>query len=349
MQWLWLLSLVVATALASATCTVTVKRISNQPIFNPNESVFDYNYNAAYLPKAKGGSNGNAGLLVRCQDRVNASNPYNVQPSRIAFASSLKDTPEQSIFGSISEHNVLLQPASNEDALGVEDPRVIYREKDGTYYLLYSCVHGEQGGIYARLCLATANSDPTNAEGWTRHGLVFPEIAWSKSGALLVRDDVFDEDHPHILIWGDSNLTLATSMNLRNFTNLIHGFLTPRQSPHFDTSLVEAGPMPLRLSNGHYLFLYNSARSGYPSPKPGYNLQYNVGFLILNGDDPTIIEQRSDTPILSPELPWEVEGLTPNVVFVEGWYPIPGEVDKFMIYYGAADTVIGAAVVSVDC
>jgi hypothetical protein len=41
--------------------------------------------------------------------------------------------------------------------------------------------------------------------------------------------------------------------------------------------------MPLPLSDGNYLFLYNSARSGYPSNKPGYDLQYNVGWAILNG------------------------------------------------------------------
>ena len=82
------------------------------------------------------------------------------------------------------------------------------------------------------------------------------------------------------------------------------------------------------------------------SPKPNWDVQYNVGFCILNGTDPTQILQRSNSPILvrfsllrclstpygscvrmgqSPVLDWEVYGLTPNVVFAEAWYPLGGD------------------------
>ena len=87
----------------------------------------------------------------------------------------------------------------------------------------------------------------------------------------------------------------------------------------FDSLLVEAGPMPLLLSDGNYLFLYNSARHGYPSPKPNWDVQYNVGYLILDGQvyviteittnlfkNPTTIIERSDQPIFSPDLAWEI-------------------------------------------
>ena len=77
-------------------------------------------------------------------------------------------------------------------------------------------------------------------------------------------------------------------------------------------------------------------RHGYPSKKPNWDVQYNVGWLILDGEDPSTILQRSDEPILSPELPWEIGvspylGLTPNVVFVEGWAPTD-EPDTFIIF-----------------
>ena len=85
---------------------------------------------------------------------------------------------------------------------------------------------------------------------------------------------------------------------------------------------------------------------------------------------------RSDEPILSPQLAWEVSlvrsislplgsmldsnsflfqsqtgsepylGLTPNVVFVEGWERAPGK-DQFYIFYGGADSVVGVALLSV--
>lgn len=113
--------------------------------------------------------------------------------------------------------------------------------------------------------------------------------------------------------------------------------------------------MPLELSDGNFLFLYNSARKGYPSPKPNWDIQYNIGWVILDKKDPTIILQRSSQPILSPDLAWEkgigrgVLGLTPNVVFVEGWQRYPGDSsnNRFLLYLGGADSVIGVAEVFV--
>lgn len=40
--------------------------------------------------------------------------------------------------------------------------------------------------------------------------------------------------------------------------------ITPRPNM-FDSVLVESGPPPLKLTNGNYFFIYNSARYGYPS------------------------------------------------------------------------------------
>jgi beta-1,2-mannobiose phosphorylase / 1,2-beta-oligomannan phosphorylase len=87
--------------------------------------------------------------------------------------------------------------------------------------------------------------------------------------------------------------------------------------------------------------------SGYPSSKPGYDLQYNVGWAILDETDPSVILDRATEPLLSPELPWEigVDALTPNVVFCEGWEQI--DVNTFILYYGAADTAVGAALLTV--
>ena len=71
----------------------------------------------------------------------------------------------------------------------------------------------------------------------------------------------------------------------------------------FDSMLVEAGPPPMLLSDGNYLFIYNSARQNASSPD---HFEYNIGWLIINGSNPLHILQRSDTPLLSPQLGWEV-------------------------------------------
>lgn len=72
--------------------------------------------------------------------------------------------------------------------------------------------------------------------------------------------------------------------------------------------------------------------------------------MILNGTDPTRIIQRSENPILSPVLAWEKGdppflGLTPNVVFLEGAKALGG--DRFLVFYGGADSVIGVGEVTV--
>jgi len=255
-------------------------------------------------------------------------------------------------FSKISNDDVILAPSRAADAYGTEDPRIVYREKDKTYYLLYSAVSNNP--VVSRLALATTKT-PLDKSSWVRHGALFPDISWSKSGAMLIRDDA-EGGGPHYLFWGDSNsqkgLTIAKSDDLIKWVNL-PGIFLPERKDHFDKDLIEAGPMPLRLSNKNYLMLYNSARGGYPSPKPGYSMQYNVGWAILDGEDPTKVIQRCEQPLLSPDLDWEVGKepnlrLTPNVVFLQGWRKIPNAVDSFLVFYGAADSVVGVAVVQVE-
>jgi beta-1,2-mannosidase len=256
----------------------------------------------------------------------------------------------------------------------------VYRPSTRTYYLLYSAVQQYPNNVTSRLALATS----PDGVHWTRHGPLFPQIAWSKSGAMLIRDE--DElgaraanidtrsnssnastapGKPSLLFWGDSTLVgglevaVAVDRSLLRWKNIPEVWL-PVRADHFDSQLVEAGPEPLRLRDGNYLMLYNSARCCLNSSKPGYQYQYNAGFVILDGSNPTRILQRSALPLLSPETAWEIGespqqlGLTPNVVFIEGWQRYEGEqhangdLEQFIVYYGAADSVVGVALISVS-
>jgi predicted GH43/DUF377 family glycosyl hydrolase len=255
----------------------------------------------------------------------------------------------------VTEQSIVFEGEGPEENYGTEDPRVVYRESTGEYILLYTAVQDfHNGTLSAKLSMATTKT-PNVKSSWVRHGPVFPDIPWSKSGALLLRDDV--PGSPHFLIFGDSSLLpgiqMAISYDLKNWDILPGLFLEVRPNS-WDSALVESGPMPLRLQDGNYLFIYNSARGGFPSKKPGYQFQYNVGWLILDKNDPTKILQRSDEPILSPVLPWETGisqnglALVPNVVFCEGWEAMPANSpgagpDSFRLYYGGADSVIGVA------
>ena len=93
--------------------------------------------------------------------------------------------------------------------------------------------------------------------------------------------------------------------------------MSPRKD-HFDSRLVESGPPPLLLEDGNYLFLYNSAEEGWPDDR---SKAYHVGWVILDGKDPTKIVDRSEVPLMGPEFAWE-KGESPylcnvpNVVFL---------------------------------
>jgi len=49
---------------------------------------------------------------------------------------------------------------------------------------------------------------------------------------------------------------------------------------------------------------------------------------------------RSEKPIFAPEKEWEKVAQVPNVVFVEGMVQ---KGDKYLFYYGSADTYVGVA------
>jgi predicted GH43/DUF377 family glycosyl hydrolase len=106
---------------------------------------------------------------------------------------------------------------------------------------------------------------------------------------------------------------------------------------------VESGPPPLRLSSGDYFFLINSWND---------RNVYQPSWVILSGDDPTVVVQRAASPLWSPQKYDWMTGKAPascnveNVAFVEAAHPteVP---DKFRVYFGGADAVIGTAVVEV--
>lgn len=331
---------------------VTAVRVNKErPLcsFKEGQSTYTCNYNPAFADLRIDNKPVAEGIFVRSQNITKP--PYEVGQSVITLAESTSpsrtfDNLDDIKLTKIDQSSVVFEPKGREENYGVEDPRVVYREKDRTYYMYYTAVEQGKGEVFARLSLATTKT-PKIKDSWERHGPIVPEFKWSKSGALLLRDDM---GGPHYLIWGDDDLRLAFTYDLIQYRTFPTIYLKTRKD-HFDSHLVESGPPPLRLSDGNYLFIYNSARKGFPSPRPDYDLQYNPGWIIIDGREPQRILQRCEEPLLSPVLKWEKGeepylGLVPNVVFVEGAKPLGN--DKFLIFYGAADSVVGAAVITVE-
>ena len=189
---------------------------------------------------------------------------------------------------------------------------------------------------------------------WRRHGLINPStLPHGKSGALLLRPNA----RP-LLWWGEGVIALATSVNgsaRGPYESISSAWMQPRPG-HFDASLVEVGPPPLRLSTDDYLFLYNAANAPWLSMKDACSNEsarralgttgYHLGWAILDGRDPSRILIRSETPLLSADKAWQ-RGEAPwrcnvaNVVFCEAAQPLglsdDGHGDRFRIWFGGAD------------
>jgi predicted GH43/DUF377 family glycosyl hydrolase len=324
-------------------------------------NTFLYNYNPAVVPHYK--SNNDTSLIVRVQDAPADGGRWSVKPSKLAFTTST----DGQHFTPITNASVIFDAVSAGDIYATEDPRVSCMPSKFTglcdyFYLLYSAVTIVNGTWIVRLSMATSPT-PKLAGSWVNHGRLFQDDAkgyqWTKSGAMLIRDSP-----PHYLFYGDSSyvagLQYATSNDLLTWTTQ-PGIWLPVRENSFDSKLVEGSAHPILLPTGDYFMLYNSARQDGPTPKEGYTLQYNVGWVILNGSNPVEILQRSSEPILTPVLEWETgmgsnsyaqenRSLTPRVVFCEGWKLLAWTNTSITVelYYGASDSAIGVATVVVS-
>ncbi len=200
---------------------------------------------------------------------------------------------------------------------GCEDPRIV--RVDDLYIMTYT---GYDGGK-ARLCIATSHDLAT----WEKLGPVFSNDTWSKSGAIVPAKI----NGNYYMYFGDSSIKLAYSKDLKNWTVYPRPVLEPRQDK-FDSRLVEPGPAPLITEEG-ILLIYNSA---------DFSTIYRPGAALFAIDNPRNLLKRTDVSLMEPELSWEKLGQVPNVIFIEGAVVVG---NRLILYYGAADTYIGAAVV----
>ncbi len=230
----------------------------------------------------------------------------------------------------------VFEPSENVELerLGVEDPRIV--EIDGWYYItyvsasVYPANHPRpafsRGAPWkTRVCLARTK----NFSAFERFGAILPDLD-DKDGVLFAgrvngRYALLHRIFPDI--------KLCFSDDLVNWSD--DQFLFCPRSGYWDCDRLGAGPPPV-LTDGGWLMIYHATDE---------NLVYRMGAALLDKDDPTKVLYRSDEPCLEPETEWEMCGTVPNVVFGCGLVEIDG---RYIMYYGGADCVVGAAWVDKD-
>lgn len=229
---------------------------------------------------------------------------------------------------------------------GVEDPRII-EDQDGTYIMTYTAYDGKT----ARLAIASSK----DLIAWTKHGLVLKDEEykdkWSKSGAIVVevvgtRNVAKKINGKYWMYFGDTNLFLATSEDLINWTvckneenNEIISVLHPRKG-YFDSRLVEPGPYALYKEQG-ILMIYNGSNAANFNDPLLPKFTYAAGQALFDKDAPYKLIDRTESYFIHPDKDYEKIGEVNEVCFVEGLVKFK---DKWLLYYGTADSKIAVAI-----
>lgn len=103
----------------------------------------------------------------------------------------------------------------------------------------------------------------------------------------------------------------------------------------WDCKKVGAVGPPVKTKDGWIMLYHGISEDGV----------YRVGAVLLDLKNPVKILGRTSNPIFEPETSYEKKGLVSNVVFPCGNVVLD---DKFFVYYGGGDQVVGVAVIKID-
>lgn len=222
---------------------------------------------------------------------------------------------------------------------GVEDPRLV--AIGDRIFMLYA---GKDKDM-ARVCESHISVADFLAGrwAWSRHRLILPIMV----GIHNRNAAYFPRRLGERLLLLHRPITMAQSIWLSFSYDRIHWYdhkeiLKARPGYWDDAKVGVAGP-PIELDEG-WLLIYHGVEAK--------TWTYRIGCALLDRDHPEVVLDRCEGPILEPVEDYERSGGTPNTVFSpSGGAPnvvfscgaIVSE-DKLLLYYGAADKVIGVAV-----
>ena len=231
----------------------------------------------------------------------------------------------------------ILEPSCELEIRGLEDPRAV--KIDDNYYLAPSPWDGK----VTRITLAKAISEDLTK--WERlDSCLFHERPSIKHGCL------FQEkiDGKYMMYFRDSNhgISLASSTDLKDWEIKKDSIIEPRDCGFFDSRTVSPATPPIILDN-HIILFYIGSDMVCPTQsrlKDDFH-EYGLGAILFNKDDPTKVIERTGVPLMRPEFDWERLGKVNNVIYPTGLVKFK---DKYFLYYGAADNVIGVATTQLD-
>jgi len=232
----------------------------------------------------------------------------------------------------------IFEPMGRNEEKGCEDARLTLI--GGRVFMLYTAYSGTLAQI-GMASIAVNDFLRYKWPAWRRHGMVFPGFA-NKDGALFPEQfsgkyAMLHRVDPHIWITFSTHLRCPwPRIEHKILADSTYGML-------WDGKKIGGGPPPIKTKYGWLLITHGV----------DYLRFYRLGVFLLDLIDPTVVIYRSPNAILEPKEKYE-EGepdrdWVPNVVFTCGAVPrenkkdMLGAEDELLVYYGAADSVIGVA------
>jgi len=263
----------------------------------------------------------------------------------------------------------MLTPEFDFESHGVEDARIT--KIDNLYYLSYT----GYDGLNARGALAVS-SDLIN---FRKQGIIVPEITCAQFVYIAESTGKINEDYyrnpkfnyhsdptKKIMLWdknvvffpGRINGNLVFLHRIRPGIQIVsvkdlneltpefwagylmnfHDFIVLDPVYRHESSYVGSGCPPIETSDG-WLLIYHGVERG----EKGHI--YSACAALLDLEEPSRVIARLPYALFSPTTSWELKGEVNNVVFPTGTALFG---DKLYIYYGAADTLIACASVSLS-
>lgn len=260
-----------------------------------------------------------------------------------------------------------MAPKLKAESMGMEDPRIV--KIDGTFYMTYVAHNGKDAVSY----LATG----TDLFNLGRDGLISPKIPYREAGEIFryqkLKDDYYffesfykEYGGKNVLIWhkdaiffpekidGEFKMLqrILPDIQLISFSDVgqlkekyfwIHyllddlaGSVVLESQEKYEERNVGGGCPPIKTADG-WLIIYHGVQ------ETNDKRIYRACAALLDLKDPRIVTHKLPYPLFEPGNEAENVGLVNNVVFPTGTAQFG---DDLYIYYGAADTRIAVAKVS---
>ena len=283
------------------------ERCDQNPIITPDHLPFEA---AGVSNPGATEQDGYVVLLLRVEDRAGNSDIYVARSKDGIENWDIDPDP-------LLRHGI---PRWRYETWGCEDARVTYLEAEKRWYITYTAysANGAAVAIARTDDLAKAERIGLIFSPNNKDAVLFPQ-RFDGRWAVLHRPDA----------GGIENIWSAYSPDLVHWGQP-HCVLTEGGGAAWDAMKVGAGPPPVLTRLG-WLLVYHGVKAY------GGQLIYRAGLALLKKDEPHKMIARSLDWVFQAVEPYEVSGLTPNVVFPTGLL-LRG--DELWMYYGAADTCV---------